>query len=533
MVLSVAIDLSDAPPDVITALLGNMSLEQRATCALVCSDWAKAAAATTHSIVKHGLRDLTGLQQWLSKNGSHVKTMQLHICREAEMARLPCAQLEDLLLHGRSRDEFLIVDGGLWRDIAAATKLTSVSLTWVYTEIQQADVVSALTALPDLQQLTWHKAVCGMKQGLSDSRLLLELTKLTSLELDEVFDVALQHLGSLSRLQHLTLDEAPDWAAAEIPGLQQLTALTSLQLDYPMYGLAPAVTHLTGLQQLEVSEGTLEGLTCLMALTALTKLRVNYVTVDATPLQLPALRSLDLEVGLFDDGPLHMSQLLGCTQLHRLSLQQFGLLGPHSLVASSILQELHLRSCSLMIPEGPACVDPWQLVFPGPGRLPHLTSLLLMSVDPAPQQADLERLVACCSGLRVLALTAAWTPWSLTSASAYECLLHHSNLVKLHLSTVTDQQCSSLAQLTGLQELELEKPQELSPVGLRHLARLRQLTSLCFCGAFDSCKISAVLQAQLSTTPLAHRREIVNKVRAEAADVKHGDLIVISFAVVG
>jgi len=92
-----AIDLSDAPQDVITVLLGAMGLKQRLTCALVCSDWAKAAAATTHtSIVKHGLRDLTGLQQWLVKKGSQIKTMQLHVNCRSGMARLPCPQLQDL-----------------------------------------------------------------------------------------------------------------------------------------------------------------------------------------------------------------------------------------------------------------------------------------------------------------------------------------------------------------------------------------------------------------------------------------------------
>jgi len=165
-----------------------------------------------------------------------------------------------------------------------------------------------------------------------------------------------------------------------------------------------------------------------------------------------------------------------------------------------MLQELCLFACLLSNREGPAFVDPWQRLFPGPGRLPHLTSLELVSVAPSPQQADLERVVACCSGLQRLKLSEAPSCWSLTSASAFDCLSHLSNLDSLHLSTVTDQQCSSLAQLTGLQELEVENPRELSPVGLRHLARLQQLTRLCFVDALDPLKVSAVLQAQLSDT---------------------------------
>jgi len=91
-VLPSAIHLSDAPQDVITVLLGNMSLEQPAACALVCSNWAK-AAAVTHSIVKHRARDLTGLQQWLEQNGSQIKVMQLQVDCFFSMSRLPCPQL--------------------------------------------------------------------------------------------------------------------------------------------------------------------------------------------------------------------------------------------------------------------------------------------------------------------------------------------------------------------------------------------------------------------------------------------------------
>jgi len=60
----------------------------------------------------------------------------------------------------------------VWDQIASATKLTSVTLHSVWTDSQQADVVSALTALPDLEQLTWSRVRCGPQWGLSDSKLL-------------------------------------------------------------------------------------------------------------------------------------------------------------------------------------------------------------------------------------------------------------------------------------------------------------------------------------------------------------------------
>jgi len=495
-----AINLSDAPLDVVSWATWNSS---SATCALVCSDWAKAAAATTHSIVKHRVRDLKGLQHWLEKNGSQIETMQLRVYCKVGMARLPCAQLQDLLLRGYW-DCKLILDSRVWGDIAAATKLTSVSLQWVSTDSQQADVVSALTALPDLQQLDWGDVECKQKEKLSDSRLLQHLTTLTGLDLSYVSAEALQHLGCVSKLQRLHLSAPTEWAAASCHGLQQLIVLTRLDLHYNPLAVRcfpTNISHLTALQQLKVPKASLTELNGLKALTALTGLCVTYLRPDPTPLQLPDLHSLDIGVGYLDVDNV----LSCCTQLcHSMMLGLAGLClaGPDSLAASSMLERLYVCHCSLSSPEGPAGVDPWQLVFPGPGRLPHLTLLVLPSVSPAPQQADLERLVACCSGLRRLELTAARTPWSLTSASAFECLLHLSNLVKLRLSTVTDEQCSSLAQLTGLQDLQVDNPKEVSPVGLWHLVRLQQLTSLYFWGAFNSSKVSTVLQAQLSDSSL-------------------------------
>jgi len=124
--------------------------------------------------------------------------------------------------------------------------------------------------------------------------------------------------------------------------------------------------------------------------------------------------------------------------------------------------------------------------------------------------------VACCSGLQRLKVRAARTPWNLTSTSAFECLHHLTSLVALHLSTVDDQQCNSLAELTGLRRLELDDPQELSAVGLRQLVRLQQLTSLYFWGVFDSSKVSTGLQAQLRAVNafLGSTLVLANKVRA-------------------
>jgi len=86
--------------------------------------------------------------------------------------------------------------------------------------------MSALTALPDLQQLTWHDVQCSKEAELSDSLLLQQSAQLTYLELQGVPSAVLEHLSSHTKLQHLTICADKSWAAAGCPGLQELKALT-------------------------------------------------------------------------------------------------------------------------------------------------------------------------------------------------------------------------------------------------------------------------------------------------------------------
>jgi len=154
-----------------------------------------------------------------------------------------------------------------------------------------------------------------------------------------------------------------------------------------------------------------------------------------------------------------------------LDLSVNNLRGPGSLVASSMLQHLKLRSCRVSTADGAADPVSWQQVFPGPGRLPHLTALQLLHPKPALQHAHMEGVVACCSGLQVLHLGP--IPDSVTSI-----LTRLSGLTSLTLWSASDQQCSSLAQLTGLRELGVGDASGVSAAGLRQLAALEQLTSL-------------------------------------------------------
>jgi len=263
------LDLSHAAPDIIAMVLGSMSLRERFSCALVCKAWAEAATAATHSIIlEDRMQGLSGLQHWLEKHGNMLEVLQLHACHYAALTALPCcAQLQDLLLQG-VMCKIVSIASRTWGDIASATKLTSVSLKCVQTVSQQADVVAALTALPNLEQLTWRDVHCSdsvRKNQLSDSSLLQQMTRLTSVELQGVTAAALQHLGSLTKLQHLSIRTESNWHAVatnewhapSCPGLQELKALTSLKLYSRFMGDLPAsASQLTALRQLGVCMAT-------------------------------------------------------------------------------------------------------------------------------------------------------------------------------------------------------------------------------------------------------------------------------------
>jgi len=467
-----------AAPDIITLILGILPLSDRCNCALVCKAWAEAATAATDSIVlKHSKRDLSGLQTWLEKHGNQVTVLQLHECERAALTALPCcAKLQDLLLHGWLYGA--TIASRVWGDLASATRITSITLILVNTASQQADVVAALTALPNLEQLTWRYVSCGKRSELSDSSLLQQMTSFTSLDLVPVAAEALQHLGSLTKLQHLSISVAEGWAAAGCPGLQELTALTSLKLDSDDWDELPAsASQLTGLQQLHVPMATPTALNQLQVLTGLTKLCVAEVTglsPESPPLELPGLQHLELqECGELLDVTMHMSFLASCTQLQVMQLHHFELKGPGSLVASTMLQHLELDYCRFAAADGAADPITWQQVFPGPGQLPHLTSLRLIYIEPALQQADIEGVAACCGNLKALHIA---TRDSFASALAGWAQL--PGLTQLHLNTVAEEDYGALAQLTRLRQLAITESATLSVVVLRQLAALNQLTSI-------------------------------------------------------
>jgi len=444
--------------------------------------------------------DLSCLQRWLERYGDQVEVLQLHQCHDAALTALPCAQLQNLLWGGLS------IGSRVWTDIAAATKLTSVSLVGAYTAARQADVVSALTALPDLQQLTWRCISCRGGFQLRDSLLLKQVTQLTALRLTNVSTEALLHLRSLTKLQDLTISGAEEWAAAGCPGLQELKALTRLHLStYFLVDLPFSISQLTALQQLDVSTATPTALSRLQALTGLTQLMVAALTgvsPESPPLQLTGLKHLELH-GCGSVMP--MSYLERCTRLHVLELTTFSFTGPGSLVASTLLQHLKLCSCRISAADGAPDPVSWQQILPGPGRLPHLTSLQLNGVQPALQQADMEHLVGTCNNLQVLQLDTIQSNFA-------PALAQLAALTSLHLDSVNDEDCGALAQLTGLRQLRVTGPSEVSLAGLQQLAALEQLTSLGLGLPFDASKVCPGLKEHMSDRLLGYRYAIINKV---------------------
>jgi len=502
------LDLSHASPDIISMVLGSMSLQDRCNCALVCRAWAEAATAATHRIILRHKMHLSDLQHWLETHGNSIEVLHLHNCCDSSgLTALPCcAKLQDLLLDRVS------IASRTWTDIASATKLTSVSLRLVDTTAQQADVVAALTALPNLEQLTWCYVECSEEPHLFDSLLLQKMTQLTSLDLCWVAAAALQHLSSLTKLQHLSISAEDVWLTAGCPGLPELKAITSLKLASSSWLDLPAtLSKLTALQQLDVQHATPTALDRLQVLTGLTHLCVSEMrgtSIESAPLQLPGLQHLALSARVYTTMP--MLFLASCTRLQYLKLRGFDFKGPGSLVASTMLQHLELRACSIPAADGASDPVSWRQVFPGPGQLPHLTSLQLYGEQPQLQQADMEAVVASCSNLQVLGRDR-------FQVSCAPTLARLPGLTSLQVYDANDNECSAIVQLTGLRQLMVIFPGGVSAAGLRQLAALQQLTSLGFATVNYSklhTSVKLLIKDELPDYPYA----IVNKVCAKVVD---------------
>jgi len=179
------------PSNVITMLIHSMSLSDRVKCALVCKGSGSNRGNTqphtgAHSIIlRDKVQDLSSLQAWFEKHGGQVRCCSCmsamvnladgtalstgHVHRTVDRQKTSIAAR---LLHGRIGFN---IDSTMWDDIASATKRRSLRLYLAWTASASRRSVR-LTALPDLEQLTWHRVRCGPQRGLSDSKVLRKLT---------------------------------------------------------------------------------------------------------------------------------------------------------------------------------------------------------------------------------------------------------------------------------------------------------------------------------------------------------------------
>jgi len=440
--------MSDLPKEVLESILGHMVIRQRFSCAQVSQKWKAAATAATRTIVLHKKHGEIRLQRWLEMHGSQLQALQLQASATYYLPEaLPCPQLEDLHLHAETCYSWHSVDDRVWDDISAATKLKSVSLDNLKAARGSEEIMALLAALPNLHHLAWRSMDCCGERYLPGVPSLQRLTKLTGLELKDVTAGALEQLSAFTKLRHLSVDGVPPmWGFKDFPALQQLTFLTRLHLGDAIYAdvIPLVVNRLTAVQHLGLHNTSYERIQQLHALSGLTSLSakdVGYMYSPPSPLQLPALQRLELGTGglLSLDSSVHdlpMSYVADCRRLQVLSLSRLVLRDPGCVLGLTSLK--HASYCLLNV-------------------------------------ADVERLVTCCSGIRTSAL-------AVRDKVTLSALAQLPYLTSLSVAGVDEQQCSSVAQLTGLRQLCLGRSVtrgcKLTTNDLLELMALRQLTSL-------------------------------------------------------
>lgn len=295
-----------------------------------------------------------------------------------------------------------------------------------------------------------------------------------------------------------------------------------------------SVSQLTALRQLALKVAPLTALQGLHVLSGLTQLCVQDLSLSpgSPELQLSGLQHLELHAreGTF----MPMDFLARCYQLRVLTLEGYVLLGPDNLLPSEKLQDLLLSSCHLCPALPGAPLRSWQQALAGPwiwSRLPHLTSLQLVDLQPPLQPSDIECVLASCSNLQMLDLP------SIENSFAGS-LARLTGLISLRLDAADDEQCGMLAQLTGLRELRVVEtrkasitrlvtialnravPRKMSTAGVQQLAALKQLPTLGLGSCLDQQTGHLKLPPQLQISDrLESCRTFTNKVGCASAEV--------------
>jgi len=479
--------VSDLPTGIAVNILSKMDIRQRFSCALVCIEWGKAAAAATNPssvVYLNDSHDRIRLQGWLQKHGNRLQVLLL----QADSAdylptALPCPKLRDLQLHCNVSYSWQpAVDDRVWEAISAARQLKTVSLSKLRAARSSENVMALLAALPNLQHLGWCSVQCCGERYLPAVPSLQRLTKLTGLDLKDVAAGALEQLSAFTRLRHLSLDGVPHlWGEDGFPGIQQLTSLSRLHLGDDVSSddvISLVVNRMTAVEQLGLHKASYMHIWELRALTRLTNLYVGNVHLPPppSPLQLPALLRLELGASFTTDETfMPMSHLADCPRLQELSLTCLVLTPPGCLPTLTMLQHFHYHQRALL------------------------------------DQADVECLVTCCSSLHMLQLDA-------RKDVALSTLARLPFLTQLHLGNFHDCQCSSLAKVKSLRQLRLRCASPFPPWRLLQLAALQQLTSLGFVQDGFGL-VGAELEGRMSDRLPGCYRAIVNKVRGRSRGV--------------
>jgi len=393
---------STLPRTALINILEHSGLQERLhDHAMVCKNWAEAAAAATTSISLHPCHDMESVQRFLHQHGASVTSLQLLEAGGQQLQRLPCPGLVDLVLLDCRMEDPDASQACLFTDLAAATRLTRLGLMGVDV-LENAEgagdlyaAVARLRSLRDLvlvyvteplaeDQPPQHRFAPARAGGALPvpSTLLQHMQHLTRLFLQEgIVQSSTQHLNTLTKLRYLHLED--HWNGLQlsaVSGLQALQALSYLKLaqDCAMRSSAPAVLgQLTRLQRLELA---------------------GLATKDDTvPLQLQAnvlkhtMKLLAINLGGVNvvDGAAGVAEFLALMarhqQLTELKLAGLEVYAQHdcpasaysAFTASSGLEHLSLRLAGHVTTIKPI----WRHVFPEDRQLEYLTSLELADKD--------------------------------------------------------------------------------------------------------------------------------------------------------
>lgn len=532
-------------------LVGIMQLldkrDRLGACSLVCSAWSAAAAAATPSMDIKTSSSIKSFQHYAKKHGSSLSNISLSsrpLWVPLHLS-LPCPNLQSLEVNAYTVQLTAVARGnptatayfpGLLQAVCGSQQLLAPVLTSLSLKQcsmwDSADQLTVLTALPELQHLVLsdlrvkpsssalpgrHRPELTYPLATLPEVLFQRMTKLRylRLELDTGMAAALQHLSCLSDLQYFALgnnstaDDTADHGRPAgsfqgLQGLQHLTSLTGialakLSLDDSIGG-SLLLEQLTGLHSLEVEgcSGSVAGDIFAQLPEQLQLVRISDVPGPVGGMQLPYLAGWDgpaQDVVLGALAKLKELTRLHISNMHFLDVDDLSVFS--SLTASTALQVLHISF--MLFPPGA-----WDYVIPAGRKLPSLQSVsyFIYEHQHCDKPPKLANTAASCPKLQHLVIN---VPVHRDQVAALPRL---TNLTKLDLAGLMDEDASLVAQLTGLESLSVTLPHDLRDLGWLQLTALRRLTKLHVAqGTWEppNCQVAALCQGYLS-----------NKVRNEA-----------------